>query len=115
MNLGIICNIQNNIPECVIVHDYNREYIGYSTYNVNFSKLLDVILDNKIYSKNILNNIIHYNECNKNNPFYLNIINDYLPYPYKITWIKNINGNMEEILEESYNILDLKNNDDSKN
>jgi hypothetical protein len=108
MNLGVICNIKNNIPECVIVHDYETGDIGYSTYNNKLSKLLNIILDNKIYSENLLNNIINYNDCDKNNPFYISNLNNYLPYPYKILWIKKISGNINEILEEAYDILKLE-------
>jgi hypothetical protein len=108
MNLGVICNIKNNIPECVIVHDYKIGDIGYSTYNDKLAKLLNIILDNEIYSENILNNNIYYNDCDKNNPFYINNLNNYLPYPYKILWIKKINGDINEILEEAYDILKLE-------
>jgi len=113
MNLGVICNIKTDIPECVIVHDYENGDIGYSTYNDDFSKLLNAILKKQIFSENILNNVIHYNECNKTNSFYISVVNDYLPHPYKVMWIKNIAGNIEDILEQAYDILDSK--EDKKN
>jgi hypothetical protein len=112
MNLGVICDITNNKPECVIAHNYKVGDIGYSTYNDKLSKLLNIILDNNIYSENILNNIIHYNNCDKNNPFYINNLNDYLPYPYKILWIKKVDGDINNILEEAYDILEMEDNNE---
>ena len=106
MNLAVIYNIQINKPECVIAHDYNSGDIGYSTYNEKLSNILNIIFANKVNSIKTVDNITYCNECNLNNSFYLNCINDYLPYPYKIIWIKKINENINKLLEEAYDLLD---------
>ena len=105
MNLGVIFNVKENKPELVFVHDYLNSNIGYSTYNSELSKLVDILLKNEIYSEIILNNSIKYSLCEQSNPYYLNALNNYLPLPYKILWIKEVNGNINNILEESYEIL----------
>lgn len=108
MNLGIICNIINNNPECIIVHNFNTSEIGYSTYNNEMSDILTQIFNNEIYSKYILNDKMHFKLCDKYSPYYINTLNDYIPYPYKIVWIKKIDGDIETILEESYQILKME-------
>ena len=106
MNLAIIYNIQINKPECVIAHDYTNGDIGYSTYNTELSNILNIIFNNNLNSTKTINNIIYFNSCNLNNSFYLNCLNDYLPYPYKIIWIKKMNEDINKLLEEAYDLLD---------
>lgn len=105
MNLGIICNIENNSPECVIVHNHITGEIGYSTYNEKLSSILEIILDKDLSSQNVLNKNIYYSDCNKNSSYYLNLINEYLPIPYRILWIKKVNDKMDKLLEEGFEIL----------
>lgn len=105
MNLGVIFNINSNNPEAVIVHDYTNSNVGYSTYNDNLAFIIDNILSNDIYAETSFNDVITYKECCKNSPYYISVINNYLPMPYKILWIKKVNGNINDLLEESYEIL----------
>lgn len=114
MNLGIICNIKNKKPECVIAHDYQNEDIGYVTYNNKLSESINVILNNDIYSQVIFNDNINYSICDKKNSYYVNVLNDYLPYPYRVLWVKKVIGNIEDILEQSYQILEMEENKNEK-
>lgn len=106
MNLGVIFDIRENKPECVIIHDYENGNIGYSTYNEKLSNLIEIILNNDIYMQSKIKNKIICKLCDKDNPYYINTLNQYLPFEYKILWLKKINGNIDKLLEESYEILE---------
>ena len=106
MNLGVVFDIRENKPECVIIHDYENSNIGYSTYNEKLSNLLEVILNNTIYIQSKIKNKITSKHCDKDNPYYINALNQYLPFEYKILWLKKVNGNIDKLLEESYEILE---------
>lgn len=114
MNLGVICDINNEKPECVIVHNYENGDIGYSTYNDKLSVSVNTILNNDIYSQTILNNNMDYSICTKNSPYYISVLNNYLPFPYKLLWIKKINGNIEDVLEQAYEILEMEENNNEE-
>lgn len=105
MNLGVVFNCKENSPELVLIHDYLNSNIGYATYNSEISKVIDELLKNKIYSEIVIDNSIKYSLCEQSNPYYLNVLNNYLPLPYKILWIKEVHGDINDILEESYEIL----------
>lgn len=108
MDLGVVFNINKNEPELVLVHDHLNSNIGYSTYNSILSILINKLLDNNLYYETKINNSISYSIIDKTNPYYLNILNNYLPFPYKILWIKPVFGDINNILEESYEILNKK-------
>lgn len=105
MNLGVIFDVKENKPECVIIHDYTNSDIGYSTYNEKLSNLIEIILSNDLYLQTKINNKVYYKPCNKDNPYYISVINEYLPFEYKILWLKQVNGDINKLLEESYEIL----------
>lgn len=105
MNLGVVFNMRNNQSELVIVHDYENNNVGYSTYNSELSKIIEKLLNSDLYSEVVLNNSINYSIVDKTNPYYLNILNNYLPFPYKISWIRSVSGDINDILDESYEIL----------
>ncbi len=105
MNLVIVYDMKKKSPQAVIVHNFNTGDIGYSTYNNELSNILDIILKSDINMIKSLDNITYNSKCDLKNSFYLSCLNDYLPYPYKITWIKNIDDNIDKLLEEAYDIL----------
>lgn len=105
MNLGVVFNINDNSPELVIVHDYESGKIGYSTYNNEVAVVLDVILEQNIYSEVLIGEKIKIDECTKFNPYYLNTLNNYLPNPFRVLWVKKINDSMENALKDAYEIL----------
>lgn len=106
MNLGVVFDVNMNKPELVLVHDYLTGNIGYSTYNSNMSTLINTLLNSEIYSEILNNDSIIYSLCEKTNSYYLNALNNYLPSPFKILWIKKVEGDINNILEESYEILE---------
>lgn len=106
MNLAVVFDIKENKPECVIVHDYINSEIGYSTYNDKLANLIEIIFENDIYLKCKISNKTNYMICNKENPYYTSAINEYLPSQYKIQWIKKVDGDINILLDESYEILD---------
>lgn len=106
MNLAVIFDTKENKPECVIIHNYTSGDIGYSTYNDKLANLIEIILENEMFLQTKINNKINCKICDKNNPYYIRAINDYLPSKYKIQWIKSVDGDMNNLLEESYEILD---------
>lgn len=106
VNLGVIFNTKENKPECVIVHDYTSGEIGYSTYSDKLSELIEIIFNNDVYLESKFNNKINCKICTKENPYYISTINEYLPTGYKVQWIKSVEGDINQLLEESYEILD---------
>lgn len=106
MKLAMIYNLDLNLPKAGLIHNPITGEIGLATYDEELSSILELILNNNnLFVQKNIGNKTKYDLFKSMNEFYLNYINDFLPFPYKILLIKNINGKMENCLNSIFDLL----------
>lgn len=118
MNLAIIVNITSKIPIGAIGVDKDKKTVGYMTNNKELEDIIEIILDNKelelpvketIYG----NDILRYDKIDCNHSFYLIAFNYHLPYPYKILGVTYADGDLETLIQESFEYIEGFNNEET--
>lgn len=111
MNLGIICDIISNKPTGVIGVDKETGTIGYITENKDLENVIEIILDSgkldlPIREEINNNEILRHEKQTPKDSYYLIAFNYHLPYPWKILGIRYVEGDIEQVIQESYNYLE---------
>jgi hypothetical protein len=111
MNLGIVCDISNKKPIGVIAIDNKNGDIGYIVNNNELEDDIEVILNHKeltVPVQEVINSnyIIRQQTYTIKDNNYLTAFNYYLPQPWRILGLKDVDGDMEQILNESYNHME---------
>lgn len=103
MNLAIITDISNKEPIGVICSDYKTGDIAYFSLNNELLGSLDIITTNPLFfstTEKVGDNVmIKREEVNLFDSYYLLAVNFNLPYPWEITEVEQVDGDIEEILE----------------
>ncbi len=112
MNIGIICDIKENIPVAFLAIDYDENLLGYVSNNNELRLILETILDQdqlaiKVKESIDGKTIIRSEVVNKRDPYYLVAINYILPSPWKILGIRyEENSNIKKVLKQCDNYLE---------
>jgi len=113
MNLAIICDINSKIPLGVIGVDKDKKIVGYMTNNTDLENIIEIILDNKeleLPIKETINDnlILRYDKIDYGHSFYLIAFNYHLPYPYKMLGVTYAEGELETLIQESFEYIEEK-------
>lgn len=108
-NLAVICDIRDNTPVGIICSCPYSGDIAFSTEDDMLDETLEVLLDNKVFlhSDEKVNNhvMISEDEIVAADSYYLMAINYSLPFPWRMLGVTKAKGDVEQIIEESKNIL----------
>ncbi|MNC13538.1 hypothetical protein D3C75_612890 [compost metagenome] len=111
-NLAVICDITNNSPAGVICANPLTGDIAYSTQNKMLSNVLEILLDNKLFllkSENINDiDMIVEDEIAQTDSYFLISLNYSLPFPWRIIGVTEVVGDVEEVVNQAYETLSLK-------
>jgi len=107
MNLAIICNVTSKEPLGVIGVDKDKKLVGYMTNDNDLENILEIILDNNTIElpvKETIDNseILRYEQLDCTNSYYLIALNYHLPYPYKMLGVTYAEGELETLIQESF-------------
>lgn len=113
MNLGIICELTSNKSIGVIAIEKETGTIGYATNDNDLDKVIEILLDNDELDLMIeeqlgQNTIIRKEKVNPKDDYYLLAFNYHLPYPWRILGVRYIEGDIEEIIKESFEYVESK-------
>ncbi|MNV43633.1 hypothetical protein D3C71_1353500 [compost metagenome] len=114
-NLAVICDITDNSPVGFICSNPLSGDIAYSTQNKTLSSVLEVLLDNKLFllKNEKINDIdmIVEDEIAQTDSYCLIALNYSLPFPWRILGVKEVVGDVEEIVDQAHETLILKGDD----
>lgn len=119
MNLAIICNVISKKPIGVIGVDKDTKTVGYITNNEELESVIEIILNNNTLELPVKetikdNTILRYDNINCEHMYYLIAFNYHLPYPYKMLGVTYVEGNLEDVLQESFEYMEgIKNEENS--
>lgn len=103
MNLAIISDIGNKEDIGVICSDYKTGDIAYFSLNDDLLDCLDIITNNPLFSfstEKIRDNVMTKKEkVTLFDSDYLLAVNFALPFPWEITEVEQVSGDIEKILE----------------
>lgn len=103
MNLAIINDISSKEPIGVICSDHKTGDIAYFSLNNELLSSLDILTTNPLFfstSEKVGDSVmIRKEEVGLFDSYYLLAINFNLPYPWEITEVEEVNGDIEDILE----------------
>lgn len=111
-NLAVICDITDNSPVGVICCNPKTGDIAYSTQIKILSEVLEILLDNKVFllkDEAINNNSMIVEETvSQADSYFLIALNYSLPFPWKILGVTEATGDVEEIVDQAYKTLSIK-------
>lgn len=103
MNLAIISDISTKEQIGIICSDYKTGDIAYFSLNNELLDSLDILTTNPLFfstTERIGDNVMLIKEeISLFDSFYLLAINFNLPYPWEITEVDEVKGDIEKILE----------------
>jgi hypothetical protein len=111
MNLGVICNLVSNKPVGVIGVDKDKGAVGYITEIKELENVIETILDVGKLSLQVEeevdgSKIMRVDEIGVKNSHYLVAFNYHLPFPWRILGLRYVEGDLEQILKESYDYME---------
>jgi hypothetical protein len=107
MNIGIICNINDNKPIGVIGIEDSGGEVDFITQSEKLNSAISIILEQdkiKMPIKEGLeqNEIIRNKYVTSNTPHYLSGINYNLPRPWRILGVRYLKGTLQDQLKKMY-------------